>query len=404
VDDRIATLTDQLARLIVRTGANVQPGQIVLLTAYVQQAAFARALAREAYVAGARYVDLWYWDPHVKLARLQHAPEDSLAWQPPWLDVRAQALREGGASIRVNGDPEPDLLAAADPARAALDAMPVNQVARSAAFERATNWCICAYPTEGWARAIFGEPDVARLWEAVAHAVRLNEPDPVAAWSDHLARLDARAAALDERRFDAIRFRGPGTDLTVGLLPDSCWLSAGAATTSGIKHVPNMPTEETFTSPDRRRVEGKVQSTMPLVLDGITVEGLELEIVAGRIVRVSADRGADAVRGQIAWDEGASMLGEVALVTGDSRVRETGLVFHDTLFDENAACHVAYGAAYPDAVRGAGRLTPAQRWEAGISVSEVHTDFMIGSPEVEVDGLDDAGSATPIIRDDGWVL
>jgi aminopeptidase len=404
VSGRIEQLTEGLARLAIRVGLNVQPGQTVLITAFVEQYPFARMLTREAYEAGARYVDVWYWDQHTKLARIQRAPQDSLSWQPPWLDTRARTLYDGGANLRVTGNPEPDLLSAADPARAALDPMPVNQILRAAQMEGVANWSICAYPTEGWAKAVFGEPDVARLWEAVALTVRLDEPDPVDAWRAHLQRLHDRAAELDERRFDAIRFRGPGTDLFVGLLPSSCWLAADKETSGGVLFVPNIPTEEVFTTPDRRRTEGHVRSTKPLVVEGVTVEGLEVEFAGGRIVGVDAARGADAVRGQVARDDGASMLGEVALVSGDSRVAQAGIVFMDTLFDENAACHIAYGAAYALAVEGAAGLSADERWDTGISRSTVHTDFMIGGPEIEVDGLDRQGRETPIIRGDEWVL
>jgi aminopeptidase len=397
-------LTDAFARLVIGTGVNLQPGQTLLLNAFVEQVPAVRALTRAAYAAGARYVDVLYWDQHAKLARLVHAPEGSLSWQPPWLDERARALHEGGAYVRVNGNPEPDLLAAADPARAALDPMPVNQVVRQAQAQALMNWCVCAYPTEGWARAIFGEPDLDRLWQAFAAATRLDRPDPAAAWAEHLAGLRARAEAITARRFDAIRFRGPGTDLLVGLLPGSRWISGGTTTRSGIGYVANIPTEEVFTTPDRRRAEGRVRSTRPLVVEGVTVEGLDVELAQGRIVRVDAVRGAGTVRGQLARDDGASMLGEVALVTGDSGVARSGVVFKDTLFDENATCHVAYGSAYANAVEGGVDLSTDERAAAGINVSLVHTDFMVGGPDVDVDGLDEQGNATPVVRDDRWVL
>ncbi|MDX6376092.1 MAG: aminopeptidase, partial [Gaiellaceae bacterium] len=399
-----AARTTRYAELVVRVGANVQPGQTVLVNAYVEQAPFARALAEAAYARGARYVDVWYWDPHVKRSRLMHAPLDSLATTPSWLDERARAAVDGGAFIRVDGDPYPTLLSDVDPARATLDPMPVNQVIRKGQREGTLCWTICCYPTPGWANSVLGTPDVDRLWDAVATAVRLDEPDPTAAWEAHIDALERRAVQLTERRFDAIRFRGPGTDLTIGLLPKSRWKAGTETTRSGVRCVVNMPTEEIFTAPDRRRADGVVRATRPLLCEGVLVEGLEVEFRAGRIVRVDADRHGELVRGQVARDDGAAQLGEVALVSGESGVYRSGLLFNDTLFDENAACHIAYGGGYPATVEGAADLTVEERYEAGLNVSSVHTDFMIGGPEVDVDGLDADGVATPLLRGNEWVI
>jgi aminopeptidase len=399
-----AARTTRYAELVVAVGANVQPGQTVLVNAFVEQAPFARALAEAAYARGARYVDVWYWDPHVKRSRLLHAPADSLGTPPAWLDERARAVVPGGAYIRVEGDPDPTILSDLDPARATLDAMPVNQVIRQGQRENTLCWTIACYPTEGWATAVLGTPDVDRLWDAVATAVRLDEPDPVAAWEAHIDALERRGAELTSRGFDAIRFRGPGTDLTIGLLEKSRWKSGTETTRAGVRCVVNMPTEEVFTTPDRRRADGVVRATRPLLCEGVRVDGLEVEFRGGRIVRVDAGANADYVRGQVGRDEGSHQLGEVALVSGDSGVYKSGLLFNDTLFDENATCHIAYGSSYPAAVAGAADLTPEERYEQGLSVSAVHTDFMIGGPEVEVDGLDKRGAATPLLRDNEWTI
>jgi aminopeptidase len=270
--------------------------------------------------------------------------------------------------------------------------------------QRLINWSIVAYPNEGWARTVFGEPDVERLWDAVASATRLDEPDPIEAWRAHIDKLVARANLLNERAFDSIRFRGPGTDLTVGLIPGATWCTALEETIDGRRHVVNMPTEEVFTSPDRRRTEGIVRSTKPLALAGTIVRDLEVRFEGGRAVEVNASSGAELIREQLRQDENAALLGEVALVDGDSRVGRTGLVFLNTLFDENASCHIAYGAGILEAVPEGDTKSEAELDELGFNVSSVHTDFMIGGPDVEVDGVVAGGTAVPILRGDVWQL
>jgi aminopeptidase len=267
---------------------------------------------------------------------------------------------------------------------------------------RHVNWTIVAAPNSGWATQVFGEPDVERLWNAVARATRLDEPDPVAAWRTHTETLQARADALNRSGFDAIRFHGPGTDLTVGLIPEASWLCATFETAKGIPHIPNMPTEEVFTTPDWRRADGTVRSTRPLVAGGTRVSGLEVRLEGGRIVDATATDGAEIVRAQLAADEQAAFLGELALVDGSSPIKETGLVFCDTLYDENATCHIAYGAGIPG-VLGA-TLSPDELLARGVNVSGIHTDFMVGGVDVDVDGLDGAGNAVPILRQDVWQL
>jgi aminopeptidase len=400
MSDRI----DRYADLIVRVGANVQPGQTVFVNAALEHAELVRAVARSAYRAGAPWVDVRYSDAHLRKAMVELAPEEVLTASHPWDLARMEAALDG-AVIGLLGEAEPDLLADVDQERVGK-ARPVELNARyfQAVNARRMNWTLAAHPTPGQARAIFGEPDVERLWEAVAFAVRLDEDDPVEAWREHTARLKRRTQQLDALELDAVRFRGPGTDLTIGLLPESRWRGGGIATASGIEHVPNVPTEEVFTLPDLRRTEGTVRSTRPLALGGTVVRDLEVRFEGGRIVDVSASAGADAVRGQLDVDEAASYLGEVALVDGTSRVGQTGLTFFDTLFDENATCHIAYGTGVLFALEDAPDAPPEELRARGINASAVHTDFMIGGPEVDVDGVTSDGRIVPLLREDVWQL
>jgi aminopeptidase len=392
MDERL----EQYAELVVRVGANVQPGQEVFLQSAVEHHELARALVRQSYRAGASYVNVLYGDAHVRRAMIELGPDEALTYSPEWRKAFATAT-SGNAMIATTGDPEPELLADLDGERVGR-AMPLElvQIRMQQIREDSVNWCGVGAPSEGWAQQVFGEPDVERLWEKIAFCMRLDEPDPVAAWRQHTARLKARAAALTDLRPDALRYRGPGTDLTVGLLPDVRWLGGGSDTSTGIPYVANMPTEEVFTSPDARRAEGTICSTLPLSLAGQMVRGLELTFEQGRAVQVEAESGADLVRSHFATIENADRLGEVALVTKESRVGQTGTLFYDTLFDENATCHIAYGAGFPFLADG----DPGD----GLNAANTHVDFMVGGPELEVDAVLADGTAVPLIRSEEWQL
>ncbi|MDP9482783.1 MAG: aminopeptidase [Chloroflexota bacterium] len=394
------SLLDRYAEFVVRVGVNVQTGQDVHVSALVEHAPIARAIAEQAYRAGARRVVVDYGDMHVRRSAIEHAPEDGLGTHYPYELERISLWRDQGvALIYLTGNPDPDVLDGLDPIRiAALPSKPL-----AAAFGDIIEhvpWTAVAAPNEGWASQIFGEPDMDRLWAAVAVATRLDTPDPVAAWREHLATLSERATALDTLAIDTIRFQGPGTDLTVGLLPGSRWLGGSTRTPAGIEFVPNIPTEEVFTTPDWRRTEGHVRITEPLVLASTRVEGLRLRFSAGRIVEAEADRGVELVRAELDRDPRAPFLGEVALVDRSSRVRQAGVVFHDALYDENVGCHIAYGTAYTEAVPGTEDLSREERIAQGVNAALVHTDVTIGGPEVSVDGILADGTVVPIIRDD----
>ena len=384
------------AELAVRVGANLQPGQILFISPQIEHAPLARAIARAGYRAGARYVDMNYRDEHVRKAMIAKGPDEALTLTPDWLKTRAEALA-GNAMIWTTGEPEPDLMSDLDGERVGRAQMrELAEIGRRRMIERSTNWSGVAYPNAGWAEQMFGAPDVERLWEAVAFCTRLDEDDPVAAWREHMQRLETRAATLNELKLDSLHYSGPGTDFTVGLLDEARWLSALFRTRDGVEYVPNLPTEEIFTTPDCRRAEGTIRSSRPLVLLGEVIEGLHLTVEDARIVDVQAEKGADVVRAQIATDENAARFGELALVDGTSRVGQTGLTFFETLYDENATCHIAYGFGIPEAFEG----QPGD----GMNVANVHTDFMVGGPELEIDGITKDGKRVPILREDQWQL
>ena len=392
MDERL----ERYAELVVRIGANVQPGQELFLYANVGHLELARAITRQAYRAGAAYVNVLYNDMHIRRAMIELGPDEALTYATEW---QKQFIRscEGNALIGTTGDPEPDLLSDLDGERVGR-AVPVElvEIQRALIGGNLVNWCGIGAPNDGWAQQVFGEPDVERLWEKVAYCMRLDEPDPVAAWEEHLDRLQVRTKALNELKPDALQYRGPGTDLTVGLLPNARWMSGSSDTTSGIRYVANMPTEEVFTSPDARRTEGTVRSTMPLPLFGQIIRGLELTFKEGRAVDVTADSGAEIVRSHFATIENADRLGEVALVTKESRVGQSGTLFYDVLFDENATCHIAYGAGLPFLVDG--------EPDDGLNSANMHVDFMVGGPELEIDAVLADGSSVPLIRDEAWQL
>jgi aminopeptidase len=359
---------DRYARLAIEVGVNLARGQDLLVDAYIAHAPLVHRIARAAYAAGARHVDVVYRDRHVTRALVELAPEDSLDWTPTWMVQRLDdATARRSARLLVHGDPDPDVMAGLDERRAGM----ARQTAFGAALIRSVNSGqvnrgVIAGPSEGWARRVFGEPDLERLWRVLEWTVRLDEPDPEAAWHEHIARLEERAALLNERRFDALRFRGPGTDLTVGLLPVSTWCTSGsAATTWGRKVVGNMPTEEVFTTPDPRRTEGAVRCTRPLATGSGTVADLIVRFESGRVTEVRASSGEDTMRAMIGTDEGAAHLGEVALVDGESRVGQLDLILYSGLLDENATCHTSRsGTASNPASRAIPAGVPAsfERW------------------------------------------
>ena len=393
--------TDRLAELAV-FGANVQPGQLVGVTSYIGKEDLTRRIADIAYQRGAKYVDVLYFDQWVKRYRIAHAADDTLGYAPPWMSQRLLHLSdERAARITLSGPHAPRALDGLDPARAGRDLLPYLPETGEVVNAMTTSWTIVPAPTRPWAEAVYPdlEPDDAyeHLWEAVAHICRLDEDDPSQAWLDRTAVLKGNARRLSERGFDSLRLHGPGTDLMIGLLPSSTWEAGDFHTVEGKRHLPNIPTEETFTTPDPERVDGHVSATMPLELAGSIVSGIRVEFAGGRAVAINAESGADALRSAASSDDGAARLGELALVDREGRIGPLGTVFLDTLIDENAATHIALGNGYHNAV-----ADTADR--ARINKSRVHIDFMIGSSEIAVDGITRAGEKVPVLREGAWQI
>ena len=393
------TITQRLAELVVRAGANVQPGQIVSVAAEPGKEHMTRAVAEAAYKAGAKFVDVQFFDPHVKRARIAHAADDTLEYVPPWYGQRMLALGEvRAARVAFSGPTAPGLLDGLDPVRAGLDRLPSIKESVQILNERTTNWSIVPAPNPAWAELVHPDLDpqaaLDKLWSQIEHICRLDEPDPVAAWRARRDELVSSAEQLTARGFDALHYEGPGTDLTVGLLPGATWLAARLTTVDGVEHMANIPTEEVFTSPDPVRTEGVVASTKPLVLsDGTVVRDLRMRFEAGRVVELDASSAAETMRTLIERDEGAARLGEVALVDKAGRIGALDTVFYDTLLDENAASHIAIGVGFPFV---AGEL--ADR----VNQSEIHIDFMIGSDELRISGITPDGDRVPVLHHGNW--
>jgi aminopeptidase len=394
---------ERLADLIVNFGANVQQGQILDITAGFGKEELTRALTASAYKRGAKFVDVYYWDPYLKRARVQYAADEVLDFVPPWHGERTLQLgEERAAAISLSGPIAPHLYDDLDPERLGRDVFPRVKEWSTVINDRTVNWCVAPCPTLTWAKLVYPDldPDAAleKLWEQVVHICRLDEEEPEVAWEERSKALKGAAERLTEQRFDAIHLEGPGTDLTIGLLPSSRWIGGGEETVDGIPHMANLPTEEVFTSPDPERVEGTVRATKPLYTQGRIVEGLTVRFEGGRAVQIDADSesSAETLRTLTKQDEGGARLGELALVDREGRIGPLDTVFYDTLLDENASSHIALGSAYDTAA--------GEEDRARLNRSSIHLDFMVGAPDVDVTGITRDGDRVPVLRDASWQI
>ena len=380
------------------------------MTAPLDALHLARAIVAQAYQAGATLVTTLFTDDEATLLRFRYASDNSFDVAAQWLqDAVATAYRSGAARLAITGS-NPALLAGQDPGKVSRANLAMSKASR-APLELITrheiNWTIVPCATPAWASRVFPsdpkEIAITRLWDAIFASMRLDQSDPVRAWRTHDVGLQSRAQFLNERRYSALHFRGPGTDLKVGLADDHLWLGGGTKARNGVYCIPNMPTEEVFTTPHKDRTEGIVRATKPLSYQGMLIENIQVRFEAGRIVEAKATQGESILQSMIETDEGARRLGEVSLVPHSSPIAASGLLFWNTLFDENAACHIALGQAYSTCIRDGDSLDAAQLAAKGANESLIHVDWMIGSSEINVDGITGGGLAEPLMRSGEWV-
>ena len=400
---------EKLAEVAVKVGLQLQKNQDLIITAPIAALPLVRFITKQAYMAGAGLVTTFYSDEETTLARYAHAPDASFDKASGWLyEGMAKAYDGGAARLAISGD-NPMMLASQDPDKVSR-ANKANSIAYKPALEKISNfdinWHICSYPNPAWARQVFPdlpEQDAVRaLAEAIFSASRINTPDPIAAWGEHNANLKKRSSFLNGERFSALHFTGPGTDLTVGLADGHEWHGGASKAKNGVTCNPNIPTEEVFTTPHALKVEGHVSSTKPLSYQGTLIDKISVRFEGGRIVEADAASGKDVLNKVLETDTGSRHLGEVALVPYSSPISKSGLLFYNTLFDENAASHIALGQSYGQCFINGGSLTPDELASRGANNSLIHIDWMIGSDKIDIDGVYKDGRKVPVMRKGEW--
>lgn len=404
---------ENYAELAVKVGLGLQAGQTLIIRAPVEAAPLVRLVVAKAYQAGAKLVEILWEDDAITLARFQYAPRDSFEEYPSW---RIQGILSAveptgnGATLSIYAE-DPDLLKDQDPELVATyqktreqHYAPVRKLGMANHF----NWCVISVPIESWAAKIFpGESpttQMAKLWELIFQVCRVNEADPVAAWQQHAQTVTQVKDYLNAKQYAALKYTAPGTDFTLGLADHHLWCGVDSQTSTGITFIPNVPTEEVFTAPHKNKADGVVSSTKPLSYGGNLITNFSLTFEQGRVVKATADRGEAILKKLLDTDEGASRLGEVALVPHSSPISQTNILFYNTLFDENASNHLAIGQAYRFCMQDGADLSDAEFAAAGGNKSLTHVDFMIGSAEMDIDGLTRDGVTEPVMRGGEWAF
>ncbi|MGB0756932.1 MAG: aminopeptidase [Patescibacteria group bacterium] len=402
---------EKYAKLLVSTGLNIQPGQRVLVSASLEQAVCVRAFVKEAYRAGAKYVAVFWADEEVTKTRFLEAPDESFDYAPQWrADAYNDIAKNADCMVGFTGG-DPDLLRDIDQEKLQRSRIAGESKIREFRKIQKSNgmsWLVASAPTAAWAAKIFAsdpsEDQMDKLWDAIFTTCRVYEDDPIAAWRQHNQELQARASYMNEKQYDALRYTGGGTDFTLGLPEGHIWASGASETKQGIEYIANMPTEEIFTLPHRDQADGVVKATKPLNYGGTVIEDIEITFKDGKIVKASASTNQDSLDKIISIDDGAKKLGEVALVPHSSAISRSGILFFNTLFDENASCHLAIGSAYNFTLKGGDDMDDKAFNKAGGNTSLTHVDFMIGSDKLDIFGITKDGNEEPVMKQGEWAF
>ncbi|WP_017727511.1 aminopeptidase [Halalkalibacterium ligniniphilum] len=402
---------EKYAELAVKVGVNIQKGQTLVIRTPISALDLVRLVVKKAYEAGAKHVHVDWSDEEITLTKFQLAPDEAFHEYPEWIAKGFEDLAENGAAFLSITGSNPDLLKDVEPQRVAnLNKASGKALStfRSYILSDKISWSIVAASSEGWAQKVFpnetSDKAVEKLWDAIFAATRIDKEDPVAAWKDHLKLLDEKKTQLNERRYKALHYTGPGTDLTIELPPTHVWVSGGSTNREGIDFVANMPTEEVFTAALKTGVNGTVTSTKPLNYGGTLINEFSLTFKDGKIVDFTAKEGYETLECLLDTDEGSRYIGEVALVPHQSPISETNIIFYNTLFDENASNHLAIGSAYAFNIEGGKDMSKEELEKSGINTSLTHVDFMIGSGDMDIDGIKEDGSRDPIFRKGNWAF